>query len=321
MSSTSFGTERTYTLDAQDRVVAVDDGWDRFAAENGGTCDAGSVTGRPLWDFVSGIETRHLWESLFGRIRDSHRAAVIPFRCDAPGLRRFLVMDLVPRKDGGLEIATRVVREEPRAHVALLDSGVERSARVIKMCSWCKRLETEGGWLEVEDAAPALDLFGEPPVPLVSHGVCPDCVERLEGDEMFAEKSSSHSSGTDREHRPRVVVVDDSPAFLEVLSREVERIGCDVVGRFEDGGPALAGIETASPDLVVLDLVMPGTNGFDVIQRLHASGAPPPRIVVVSLHDDEAHRTMCSKLGANGFVAKTRLFDDLEPTLHEVLGS
>lgn len=114
----------------------------------------------------------------------------------------------------------------------------------------------------------------------------------------------------------RTVLVDDSPAFLDFLATEVERAPGDlrVAGRYGDGASALAGIDELKPDLVILDLEMPGLHGTEVLRRLKAS-AEAPRVLVVSLHDDPTYRTACAELGADGYVAKNELLTELAPAL------
>lgn len=58
-------------------------------------------------------------------------------------------------------------------------AGVERSEEFVIICSWCKLVEVESGWLEVEEAIDKLGLFDEPVLPRISHGCCSPCFERM----------------------------------------------------------------------------------------------------------------------------------------------
>jgi hypothetical protein len=72
------------------------------------------------------------------------------------------------------------LRLETREPVALLDSGLaERSGDVLMVCSWCKAVEAGHVWVEVEQAVERLDLFAPEALPPISHGICPDCSERM----------------------------------------------------------------------------------------------------------------------------------------------
>ncbi len=73
----------------------------------------------------------------------------------------------------------RVVGAEDRDYASLLDVNAPRSDALLAICSWGKRIELpEDGWTEVEPGVRKLDLFGDAPVPQLSHGVCPDCEKR-----------------------------------------------------------------------------------------------------------------------------------------------
>ena len=82
--------------------------------------------------------------------------------------------------------------------------------------------------------------------------------------------------------RPRVLIVDDSAFARTVLSRVLRSSGeIDVVGIARDGADALERIAVLDPDIITLDLTMPGVDGIGVLQAL--SGRPRPRVIVVSI--------------------------------------
>lgn len=86
----------------------------------------------------------------------------------------------------------------------------------------------------------------------------------------------------------RTMVVDDEPVARRVLRDELEQfINVHIVGEAEDGPAALAAIHDLAPDLVFLDLQMPGLTGFDVIRRLQP-GSTIPLIVIVTAYDQHA---------------------------------
>jgi two-component system, LytTR family, response regulator len=85
----------------------------------------------------------------------------------------------------------------------------------------------------------------------------------------------------------KALIVDDEPIARQILREELElQNGIVVVGEAENGTGALEQIRTVQPDVVFLDLQMPGMNGFEVIRRLDAS--PLPIIVVVTAYDEYA---------------------------------
>jgi two-component system LytT family response regulator len=81
----------------------------------------------------------------------------------------------------------------------------------------------------------------------------------------------------------RTLIVDDEPVARQVLREELEQIDNIVIaGEAEDGLTALASISELRPDLVFLDLQMPGIGGFEVIRRLRARGHIPVIIIVTA---------------------------------------
>ncbi len=86
----------------------------------------------------------------------------------------------------------------------------------------------------------------------------------------------------------RTLIVDDEPVARKVLREELEQIDdVALIGEAADGDSALAAIRDSSPDLVFLDLQMPGLGGFDVIRKLQP-GERIPMIVIVTAWDQYA---------------------------------
>ncbi|MFN0066531.1 MAG: response regulator transcription factor [Limisphaerales bacterium] len=117
---------------------------------------------------------------------------------------------------------------------------------------------------------------------------------------------------------PRVLLVDDHPAVL----RQVAALLANeflVVGALSDGQGLQRSIAADHPDLVVLDITLPGTSGIDLARDL-ACTANPPRVVLLTVHADPDYVRAAFAAGALGYVVKTRLACDLIPALHAVLG-
>lgn len=104
--------------------------------------------------------------------------------------------------------------------------------------------------------------------------------------------------------QPRVLVVDDSAFARTVLSRVLRASGnVDVIGTARDGDDALAQIAEQDPDLITLDLTMPGTDGLAVLRALH--GRTRPRVLVVSVSTiDSAPGVEALTLGAIDVISK-----------------
>jgi hypothetical protein len=177
-----------YRIDAANVLVEVNEAWLAFARDNWHPdFTASEVLGKPLWSQVSDSETRHIYHLLLNRVRELGLETVIPFRCDSPGIRRFMELGLSPSSPGGVEFRGRILRQERREPVPLLDTSSPRAQLLLTMCSWCKQIRVPewtpqepwrqriGVWCEVERLGEILNgLYLEYP-PTVSHGVCPAC--------------------------------------------------------------------------------------------------------------------------------------------------
>jgi two-component system, NarL family, nitrate/nitrite response regulator NarL len=103
-----------------------------------------------------------------------------------------------------------------------------------------------------------------------------------------------------------VLVVDDSPVFRRGMGRAVAiHSGLELVGEADGGEAALEAIDRLSPDVVLLDLRMPGLDGFGVLERLRdADPAPTCRVLIVSASLDEDVEQAARAAGAVGCVSK-----------------
>jgi DNA-binding response OmpR family regulator len=103
--------------------------------------------------------------------------------------------------------------------------------------------------------------------------------------------------------RGSVLVVDDEPTIAEVVSRYLERAGyaTRVAG---DGAQALALAGQERADLVVLDLMLPGIDGLEVMRRLREAPPPRPAIILLTARGEESDRIVGLRLGADDYVVK-----------------
>ncbi|MFI7503629.1 response regulator transcription factor [Streptomyces sp. NPDC049687] len=99
----------------------------------------------------------------------------------------------------------------------------------------------------------------------------------------------------------RVLVVDDDPTVAEVVSSYLDRAGY-VVDRAGDGPAALASAAANWPDLVVLDLMLPGMDGLEVCRRMRGRGPVP--VIMLTARGDEDDRIMGLEVGADDYVTK-----------------
>lgn len=99
----------------------------------------------------------------------------------------------------------------------------------------------------------------------------------------------------------KVLVVDDEPTVREVVVSYLRRDGHDV-SEAADGHMALELLESDPPDLVVLDMMLPGVNGLDILRRIRASGSIP--VIMLTARAEESDRVAGLELGADDYVVK-----------------
>jgi two-component system KDP operon response regulator KdpE len=99
----------------------------------------------------------------------------------------------------------------------------------------------------------------------------------------------------------RIVVVDDEPQIVRAVRRALTARGYDVVTA-SDGEEALGEIEATMPDLVVLDLNLPGIDGMEVTRRVRSWSRVP--ILILSVREDEAGKVRALDLGADDYLTK-----------------
>jgi DNA-binding NarL/FixJ family response regulator len=113
-----------------------------------------------------------------------------------------------------------------------------------------------------------------------------------------------------REVVTTVLIVDDHAPFRSVARAVLEEAGFVVVGEAADGATAMASARALVPDVVLLDVLLPDSDGFAVAQDL-AGLVPPPAVVLVSTRDESAFRRRLAGSPACGFIPKAELSGDL----------
>jgi len=116
-------------------------------------------------------------------------------------------------------------------------------------------------------------------------------------------------------NRPRVLLVDDTPEIL-ALCAELLKSEYEIVGTARDGKSAIAAFGTFSPDVVILDVSMPGLNGIEVATELRSSSC---QAAIVFLSGETEFMMAAMDGGGSGFVTKTRIASDLLVAIRETL--
>ncbi len=115
----------------------------------------------------------------------------------------------------------------------------------------------------------------------------------------------------------RVIVVDDVDLFRTGLSAALSGAGFTVCGEAADAEHAVSLAEAEQPDLVVLDILMPGVSGLEAVEKILAA-APATAIVMLTASESEEDLLACIKAGARGYLVKDVPFSDLARDLHDV---
>jgi len=118
--------------------------------------------------------------------------------------------------------------------------------------------------------------------------------------------------------KPRVLIVEDDPDLLVVLRVNLTAMGVEPI-LAGDGRTAISRIQAERPDAVVLDVMLPGIDGWSVLEDLHALGDPVP-IVVCSAKKDIEDMDRARSLGASGYVVKPFDIDRLVDAVMEAVG-
>ena len=118
--------------------------------------------------------------------------------------------------------------------------------------------------------------------------------------------------------RARIILVDDHPLILAGLKMLLQDdVTLEVVGQASDGQSALRLAAELDPDVMVLDLSLPGISGVCVAQMLRTQ-CPTCKVLVLSVHDDRAYLLRLLELGVSGYVLKRSAPDQLITAIRAV---
>lgn len=117
----------------------------------------------------------------------------------------------------------------------------------------------------------------------------------------------------------RILIADDNALIRKGIAEITADNAWEVCGEASNGAEALERTRTLRPDLVLLDINMPGMNGLEIAATIKRE-MPTVKVLIVSQHDFDRVLTRAQWELADGFIDKVRLGTDLVPTITKVLG-
>src|SRR5713101_6661841 len=120
-------------------------------------------------------------------------------------------------------------------------------------------------------------------------------------------------------HPIRIILVDNHPIVRSGIRAELEKLpSVQVVGEADDGRAALALVQSQKPDIVFMDISMPGLNGLEATARI-TKEFPGVRVVILSRHEDAQYFWHALKAGASGYLLKRGAITEMSAAIHRVL--
>lgn len=117
--------------------------------------------------------------------------------------------------------------------------------------------------------------------------------------------------------RPQVLLADDYPSLHIALTRLLTS-ACDVVGQAADGLEAVETARRLQPDVVVIDMLMPGMNGLDACREIRVA-VPRAHVIVITAADDADLAAQALDAGAAALIHKFRVATDLLPAIEDLM--
>ena len=116
--------------------------------------------------------------------------------------------------------------------------------------------------------------------------------------------------------REQILIVDDEPKILRLVRSNLEKLGYKMITA-QDGESALSAAEMNEPDLIILDLMLPRLDGYEVCRRLREFSTVP--VIMLTARGEEAHKIRCLELGADDYLTKPFSVQELIARIRAVL--
>jgi DNA-binding response OmpR family regulator len=146
----------------------------------------------------------------------------------------------------------------------------------------------------------------------------PESVEEGGGEE-HAEPAARPTTGAKPPRAgKRILLVDDDQEIIESMRTVLESRGYEILVA-RDGNQGLVMAEGESPDLVVLDMMMPKRSGFLVLEKLRRSRPDPLRVIMITANEGSRHRAYAEMLGVDDYIRKPFAMDRLLESVDRLL--
>jgi DNA-binding response OmpR family regulator len=116
----------------------------------------------------------------------------------------------------------------------------------------------------------------------------------------------------------RILLVDDDNEILESMRTVLETRGYEILVA-KDGNQGLVMAESAGPDLIVLDMMMPKRSGFLVLEKLRRSRPDPVRVIMITANEGSRHKAYAEMLGVDDYIRKPFAMDRLLESVDRLL--
>jgi DNA-binding response OmpR family regulator len=130
---------------------------------------------------------------------------------------------------------------------------------------------------------------------------------------------TASSAATRSKAAKRILLVDDDPEIVESMKAVLESRGYEILVA-RDGNQGLVMAEQETPDLVVLDMMMPKRSGFLVLEKLRRGNPNPVRVIMVTANEGSRHKAYAEMLGVDDYIRKPFAMDRLLESVDRLLG-
>lgn len=118
--------------------------------------------------------------------------------------------------------------------------------------------------------------------------------------------------------KARVIIADDHSVVLEGLRHTLEDAGCEIVGAVAEGHSVVQAALDKKPDIVTLDISMPGLNGVEAARQIRRND-PHVKLIFVTMHPDAVYVREAFRAGANAYLLKRTAVSEMKNAIKEVM--